>query len=227
MSVDFWYVVIILSGVLIVASSVMGIYKTIRTRAIAKKAGILKTRVVVGTLIIHLAVAALAMYVGINRMNEAQKYLSLVNKYEGIIDSLDSIVDVIGDDFQQVSLQASEKTPAEKLEEIKQKLARYKEAGKANRIYATFMCIMAISELVSAVEAFWYITEEGIMLPSFKVPEPFNAKLNGDKIEISFEAKFKNADKIITFKATPENLAVFGRFISWEQEQIPQETNIT
>lgn len=211
MSKDFWYYLMLVGGVLIVASSVLGIYHAVRARVIAGKAGILKVCVTWSTLIIHLAIAALFTYFGINRMNEAQKYLSVVKKYEGTIDSLDKI---FGDGFQQVS----EKSPAESLDEIKRKIAAYKNLGEANKTYATVLFIWAVSDLVSAASAIWYITEEGVLLSSFKCPEPFNAALNGNKIEINLAAKLKNATKVITFKATPENLAVFGRFISWEQE---------
>lgn len=192
-------------------SAVIGIIRAVCARVIAGKAGILKVCVTWSTLIIHLAVCALFIYFGITRVNEAQKHLRTADKYEAIIDRLD---DIIGDGFQQVA----EKTPAESSEEIRRKISAYRELGEANKTYAIVLFIIAVSDLVSAVSAIWYITEEGVLLSNFKCPEPFNAALNGNKIEINLAAKLKNANKVITFKATPENLAVFGRFMVWEQE---------
>lgn len=220
MSTDFWYVFMLVCGIFLTASSVFGIYKAIRTRVVAGKAGIAKVCVTWYTLIIHLAVCALFTYFGINRMSEAQKYFSLADKAERVIDRLDNIV---GDTFQQVS----EKTPSESSADIRERIAKYRKIGDANKTYATILLIIAVSDLVSAASAIWYITDEGIMLSSFKVPEPFNAALNGDKIEVNFAAKLRNIDKCITFKATPKNLAAFGKFINWEQEQNPQIPNQT
>lgn len=223
---DILEILIYLAGIFLVASSVYGIYKTVRARVVAGKAGIVKVCVNWVPLIIQLTVCALFAGFGINRMNEAQKYLRAADKYEAIIDRLDNI---IGDTFQQVAEKAPSESLSESSEEIRQKIAKYRELGEANKTYATILVIIAVSELVSGAAAVWYITEEGIMLTSLKIPEPIYTVLNGNKIELHFVAQFKNANKVITFKSTPENLALFGRFMKWEQPPqtvpVPQDAN--
>lgn len=208
-------ILIYLVGTFVVAYSVYGIYKTVRARVVAGKAGIVKVCVNWITLIAQLAVCAFFAYFGINRMSAARDYLRKADAAEALVNGVEGIV---GSDYQQVS----EKSISEKADNLRKQIAKYRELGEAYKTYAIVMLICAASELVSGAAAVWYITEEGIMLTNLKMPEPFYTVLNGNKIEVHFMAQFKNGNKVITFKSTPKNLAIFGRFMQWEEEQNPQ-----
>lgn len=202
-----------------VFTSVMALIKAVRSRIAAGKAGIIKVCVPPAALIVQLLCAALLVFFGIGRLSEAQDYLRAADEAEMIMDRADGI---IGDTFQRVS----EKTPSERSAEIRKKIASYRQFGEANKTYAAVLFTIAATNLVLISSTVWYITEEGILMPRFKVPEPFCAKQNGGKIEIHYMAQFKNETKVISFKATPKNLAVFGRFMKWEQEQPPQTVSV-
>lgn len=202
-----------------VFTSVMALIKAVRSRIVAGKARIIKVCVPPAALAVQLIGAAVFVFFGIGRLSAAQDYLRAADEAEMIMDRADGI---IGDTFQRVKA----KTPSERLSassgEIRKKIASYRQFGEANKTYATILFTIAATNLVLISSTVWYITEEGILMPRFKVPEPFCAKQNGNKIELHFIAQFKNATKVISFRSTPKNLAVFGRFMVWEQEQNPQ-----
>lgn len=209
MSIITWFCVAVM-----VFTSVMTLVKAVRARAVAGKARIIKVCVPPAALIVQLISAAVFVFFGVGRMSAAQDYFREADVAEALVNGVDGI---IGSDYQQVS----EKSISEKAAEIRKQIAKYRQVGEANKTYATILFIIAASDLILIVSTVWYITEEGILMPRFKVPEPFYTVLNGSKIELHFMAQFKNGNKVITFKSTPKNLALFGRFMQWEQEQNP------
>lgn len=214
MSIITWFCVAVM-----VFTSVMTLVKAVRARTVAGKARIIKVCVPPAALIVQLIGAAVFVFFGIGRLSAAQDYFRAADKYEATIDRLDGI---FGGNYQQAAMKTETLSSSESSTEIRKKIASYRQIGEANKTYATILFIIAASDLVLIASTVWYITEEGILMPRFKIPEPFFAKQNGGKIELHFMAQFKNETKVITFKSTPKNLAVFGRFMVWEQEQNPQ-----
>lgn len=58
---------------------------------------------------------------------------------------------------------------------------------------------------------------------NMKVPEPITATYKNGKINVFVKAYFANTKKEWSFKGTPKNLAIFGRFIEWENPEIQTE----
>ncbi|MDE6731474.1 MAG: hypothetical protein K2J77_01175 [Oscillospiraceae bacterium] len=198
-------------GLAVVAFSlVMVLIQVVRSRVVAGKAGIIKVCVPPSALAVQLICAGLFAFFGVGRPSAAREYFDAADKAEMLINAVDGVID---DDFQQVS----DKSPSESIADIRKKIANCRQAGEANKTFAASLFILAAGNLILILSTVWYITEEGILMPRFKVPEPFCAKQNGNKIELHYLAQFKNATKVISFKATPKNLAVFGRFMVWEQ----------
>lgn len=195
--------------------TVIALINAVRSRITAGRAKIIKTCVPPAALIVQLLAASLFTFFGVGRLSTARDYLRKADAAEALINGVDGI---IGNDYQQVS----EKSISEKAAEIRKQIAKYRQVGEAFKTYAIILFTLASSDVALIFSTVWYITEEGILMPRFKVPEPFYAKQNGNKIELRYTAQFKNDTKVITFKSTPKNLALFGRFMVWEQEQNPQ-----
>ena len=75
----------------------------------------------------------------------------------------------------------------------------------------------AIFELAYIPGSLLIFTEEGVLQHGLNFPEPIAAEINGDKINVNYKAgQLANFKRIRSFKATPKNIAVFGRFIAEE-----------
>lgn len=197
-------------------------YKAIRTRIIAGRAGILKVCVSRVSLILEVATCALFLFVGIGRMNDAERYFRAARANEALLDSWDKIT---GSGYQQAAIKTDTVSP-ESITKIRNSVQEYRETGGALRLYAIVLFALSFSDLASMATSFWYITEGGVVFGNFKMPEPIYAVLNGNKIDINYMAQLVNVKKLQSFKATPKNLAVFGRFMKWEQEQSPQNVPV-
>lgn len=192
--------------------------RSVRARIIARRVGIVKADVNWSALILWLVSGGALLFGGFNRLNEAEKCFRQAQAYEALLDTYDKIT---ASGYQQVAIK-TDTVSTESIEIIENKIVSLRETGVTLRHYAIILFALAVTDLAQMTTSFWYITEEGIVLPAFKTPEPFYAVLNGNKIELNYKAQFKNANKVTAFRATPENLAVFGRFMKWEQEQPPQ-----
>lgn len=202
----------------IIAVTGISAYKAIRKRIIAGRAGILKVCVSWVSLILQLATCGLFLFFGIGRLNDAEKYFRSARTYEALLDTWDK---VNGSGYQQAALKTETVSP-ESIGKIRNAIETYRKNGKALKAYAMFLFTVSFSDLVLASTAFWYITEAGVVLGNFKTPEPIYAVLNGEKIDINYTAQLVNVKKLQSFKATPKNLEVFGRFMVQSYPQYPQ-----
>lgn len=213
------------SGFIIIFSG-FAVFKAVRTRIIAGRSGIVKICVNWVSLILQLATCGLFLFFGFGRLNDAEKYLRSARSYEVLVDTWDKIN---GSGYQQAAIKTDTVSP-EKIANIRSAIESYKRSGKALKAYSLFLFTLSFSDLVLASAAFWYITEAGVMIGGFKTPEPIYAVLNGNKIDINYTAQLVNVKKLQSFKATPKNLEVFGRFMVQscpQNVQYPQYPQIT
>lgn len=206
--------------VLIITATGAGLFRAVRARVIAGRAGIVKVCVHWVVLAIQVIFGAVLLFFGINRYLQAEKYLRAARSYEAISGRLDGFSDYNGGYLQ--AAMKPEAFNSKSPDSIRNNIETLRRAAEAMKRYSAFLIVISASEFLLIGTSFWYITEAGVVLMNFKVPEPFYASLNGDKIVINYTARLANVNKVKTFKATPKNLAVFGRFIVWEQEQNPQ-----
>lgn len=78
--------------------------------------------------------------------------------------------------------------------------------------------IVGVFFVVSCINGLWIVTGEGLLGAGCKKPEPLICKYHDGVIDVGFGNIIGDGRKIKTFKGTPKNLAVFGRFIEWEDE---------
>lgn len=212
---------IIFATAMLVTSSVMFAFRAIRARVIAGRARILKV-CVSSALIYQLVFCAAFVVFGINRLAESEKDLRAMRQYEMIL----SAANYGNENGYQLAAMKTEPQSStqntERIERILNNIKILKERSRVLKQLAAFLFLGAFSDLVIAATAFWYITEAGVVMVNFKAPEPFYAVLNGNKIEISYMARLVNSTKVKSFKATPKNLEIFGRFMVQEYQQYPQ-----
>lgn len=207
----------------IIAFTVIGTYKAIHKRIVAGRAGILKVCVSSVTLILQLVISGVFLYLGIDMLDKSERYFRAARSYETIMNRLDGLT---GSGYQQASMKTETFTSSANPERIRNNIEACRHNGRLLKGYAIFLFIASFSDLVLASTAFWYITEAGVVLGNFKKPEPIYAVLNGEKIDINYTAQLVNVKKLKSFKATPKNLEVFGRFMvqSYPQNvQYPQD----
>lgn len=88
---------------------------------------------------------------------------------------------------------------------------------------AWYLLLLGIFEFTLVFGEVRIFTAEGIISTRLKLPEPIIAQHCGGYIEVSYKAQLANDKTIKKFKATPKNLAVFGRFFPQEDTVPPAE----
>lgn len=209
-------------SVMISVFSGFAVFKAVRARIIAGRAGILKVCVNGYVLILQLVFCGLFIFYGFGRLNESEKYFRAARSYEMLLDGWDK---VHGSEYQQAAMK-TETVSAENIGKIRNNIEACRKNGRALKAYAIFLFALSFSELVLTPTACWYITQSGVVLGNFKTPEPIYAVLNGDKIDINYTAQLVNVRKLQSFKATPKNLEVFGRFMIQSYPQYPQNVQL-
>lgn len=208
---------IIFGGAFIVTILILGAFRAIRARVIAKKAGIVKT-CVSASLVIPIVFSALFVFYGFNRLNESKKYARMANQYEMILRN--SNYGYSGNGYQQAA-EKLEKTSVFNTDNISHNIKVCRDNAKALKSYAVFLFALAFSELIAASGSVWYITEYGIVLMNFKYPEPFYAVVEGKRIVLHYTARVQNFGTVKSFKATPENMQLFAQFMAQGAPQYP------
>lgn len=202
-----------------IASVIMIVVKVIRARVIAGRAGILKVCVNWVSLIIQLAACVVFVFFGVNRYSQAEKLLRAARQNEMIAGRLNGIND---GDYYHAAMKTENRQASLNTDQIQSNIIALRKNSRAYKAFSFFCFTLAFSELLFSTSAFWYITNAGVVLVNFKMPEPFYASLNGDKIDINYMARLANVNKVKSFKATPKNMEIFGRFIAQGYPQYPQ-----
>lgn len=205
-------------GVMIV-SAVMVVFKAIRARVIAGRAGILKVCVNWVPLIIQLAACVIFVILGVNRYAQAEKQLRAARSYEAIAGRLNG---TIGGNYQQAAMKPEARFTSMNTDQIRNNIDKLRANSRALKSLSMLSFTLAGSELLFSACTFWYVTNAGVVLVNFKMPEPFYAVMNGNKIDINYIARLANFKKVKSFKATPKNMEIFGRFMVQGYQQYPQ-----
>ncbi len=72
---------------------------------------------------------------------------------------------------------------------------------------------MSLSEI-------WFFTDDGLIIYRWKEFESVTAVRREGVVDIFYKAKLANDKKLLTVKDTPKNLALFGRYIELEDEEV-------
>lgn len=84
--------------------------------------------------------------------------------------------------------------------------------GGVNALFATvYLLTLSLSEI-------WFFTDEGLIIYRWKEFESVTAARREGEIDIFYKAKLVNDKKLLTVKNTPKNLALFGRYIEYDNE---------
>lgn len=172
------------------------------------------------------AFAAFFIVIAANRFSTAADYRAKAAMYEqiaGINIPNGGGGTSVGDGFQHVSINttpnASVKTSDAQARLLEQSRKLRDSADLLNTL-AWYVLSLGILEFTLSLNMVWFFTEQGVVLGKFKFPEPIAAEYRDGKIDVYYKAQMQlaNKNKIKAFKATPKNLAVFGRFIAWEDQ---------
>ena len=202
--------------ILIFAFTVINIKNAVRAFVTGKKAGILKVRIEPASAILFAVIGIAAIATSVNRFSAAREYRARATSYEKIL----SIGDSAGnspDNYQQLSSSLDSRA---KFEETIKKL---RDSADTMSGYAWYMVLFGAVNLTWIFGAISYFTEEGIVSNQFKIPEPVTAVFRNGKIDVSIAADLKKNKMVWSFKDTPQNLAVFGRFIEWDEPETETE----
>ena len=208
--------------ILLLAFTVMNIKNAVRAFVTGKKAGLLKVRIEPVSAFIFAVIGIAAIVTSVNRFSIAKEYRDRATSYEKILSIADGAVKG-SDDYQKLSSSLESRV---KMEETIQKL---RDNAKTMSAFAWYMVIFGAVNLTWIFGSISYFTEEGVVSNQFKIPEPVTATYQNGKIDVSIAADLKKNKTVWTFKDTPQNLAVFGRFIEWDEteaaEQAPSPDN--
>ena len=198
--------------VLLLAFNVQNIKNAVRALVTSKKAGILKVRIDPVPTFIFAVIGIAAIVASVNRFSAAKEYRDRAASYERILGIGDDIING-SDDYRKLSSSLDSRA---KFEETIKKL---RENANTMSGFAWYMVIFGAVNLTWIFGAVSYFTEEGIVSNLYKIPEPVTAVYQGGKINVSIAADLKKNKTVWSFKGTPQNLAVFGRFIEWDEPE--------
>ncbi|MDE6726866.1 MAG: hypothetical protein K2J80_02870 [Oscillospiraceae bacterium] len=199
-------------------SALTSIVRTVRMFAMAKRARILKV-CVSPHIIITLGLFAGLLTMGIIRLSEANEQLRQAEAYERMLAS-----NPASDGFQHAAIKTNAPLSAADVQQITENIKILNENYDALMYWVRGSFAFAIFELAYTPGSLLIFTEEGVLQHGLNFPEPIAAEINGDKINVSYKTgKLANFKRIGSFKATPKNMAVFGRFIEWED---PNTVNV-
>ncbi|MDE6726865.1 MAG: hypothetical protein K2J80_02865 [Oscillospiraceae bacterium] len=190
--------------------SVQNIIHAIRAVVIGKKANILKVWVT-PFVIVQLVLCAFWIVIAANRFSVAADYRAKAAMYEQIAGINIPSGTGSSNGYQHVAVKTSD-AQTRLLEQVR----KLRESADVLYNIAWYMLILGIFEFTLSLNMVWFFTAEGVVLGKFKFPEPIAAEYRDGKINVYYKAQLANNKKIKTFKATPKNMAVFGRFIVWD-----------
>lgn len=203
------------------AISVQNIAHAIRAVVVGRKAKILKVWAS-PFMIVQLAISVFWIVIAANRFSTAADYRAKAAMYEQIAGI--NIPNVTGgtngsDGFQHVSINTAAETSNAQTTLLEQ-VRKLRESADVLDTIAWYILTLGILAFTLALNMVWFFTEQGVVLGKFKFPEPISAEYRDGKIDVYYKAQMQlaNKNKIKAFKATPKNLAVFGRFIAWEDQ---------
>lgn len=78
---------------------------------------------------------------------------------------------------------------------------------------AVYLLTLSLSEI-------WFFTDDGLIIYRWKEFESVTAVRREGVVDIFYKAKLANDKKLLTVKDTPKNLALFGRYIELEDEEV-------
>lgn len=188
--------------------SLQNIIHAVRAFVIGRKANILKVWVT-PAVIIQAVLCAFWIVIAVNRFSVAADYRSKAAMYEQIA-SIDG-----SDRYQNVAVYSDVQN------RLLEQVGKLRESADIMTTAAWYMLMLGIFEFTLIFNMIWYFTEDGVVLGKLKFPEPITAEYRNGKIDVYYKAQLANNKKIKSFKATPKNIAVFGRFIEWENTQPP------
>lgn len=197
---------------------VLNIKEAVRKLITSKKVGLFKAYIEPISAFLFSAIGIAAIATSVNRFSTAKDYRDRAQSYERILSADGS------DNYQHGS---SSDSRAKYEENIKQLRANAKTMSN----FAWYMVLLGANSLTLIFVSIWYFTEEGIVSNQFKIPEPVTAVLQNGKIKVSIAADQKKNKAVWSFKKTPQNLAIFGRFIEWDEteaagQDVPPPDNI-
>lgn len=208
------------------AISVQNIAHAIRAAVVGRKAKILKVWAS-PFMIVLLAISVFWIVIAANRFSTAADYRAKAAMYEQIAGI--NIPNVTGgtngsDGFQHVSINTAAETSNAQTTLLEQ-VRKLRESADVLDTIAWYILTLGILAFTLALNTVWFFTEQGVVLGKFKFPEPIVAEYRDGKIDVYYKAQMQlaNKNKIKAFKATPKNMAVFGRFIVWED---PNAVNV-
>lgn len=201
---DFSDIVFIFCVAFLGVLTVKNIVRAVRALVIAKRSVILK--VMINWLVIADAALFVACIIfSVKSFSDAAAYRAEAGMYEEIL----GIGGITGglDGYQHVSSLFDSRA---EIEEAVRDL--YYDAELMNTV-ASYALVIGIFQITLGWSSIVFITEKGMVMGSMQLPEPIIAIYEDGRIGLYVKAQLANGRRITSFKATPKNIAVFGRFI--------------
>lgn len=198
---------------LILGMSLINIFRSVRAFVVSRKARIVK--VMIGpAVIINSVFCVVFVLIAINRFSAAEGFRNKARTYEQIL-GIGSSVTGGSDGYQHVSASANEARA-----KVEQAIKTLNKNADIMDTLAWYSLAISIFDFTAGFGTLWYFTEMGLITSRFKFPEPITAVCKNGRIEIYFKARLANSRKLTSVKATPKNLAVYGRFIEWDIPEV-------
>lgn len=193
---------------------VRSIVKTIRTRARAKKSGLIKTYIYPAVLIVMLCCCTILATIAFTSFNQAAQAKKSSTEWEQLrsVENEDYYLDYYNELLAKNG--GTQITDFGKYTEFQ--IKTYSNRARSFTDASIWTLYLIVMLLVFGLEKVFYITEAGCVTQILKEPEEIIAQRRDDKIDLYFKSVTDREKPLISFKATPKNLADLGRFIEWD-----------
>lgn len=192
-------------------SALASVVRTVRMFGMAKRARILKICISPHIIITFGLFVGLTI-MGIVRLSQANEQLRQAEAYERMLAS-----NPAGDGFQHAAIKTGAPLSAADMQQIRENIKVLRDNYEGLMYWARGSFAFAVFELAYTPGSLLVFTEEGVLQHGLNFPEPITAEISGGKINISYKTgQLANFKRIGSYKATPKNIAVFGRFVAEE-----------
>lgn len=202
------------------AFSLMHIRNAVRSFVTSKKTGILKIRFDYFVMFFCTIVCIASTATAVNRFSAAKDYLERAKAYEQILNIGDSVLNN-ADNYQAISASTESRI------KIKETIQKMRDNAENLNYMAWYMIAFAAFNFTWIFSSILYFTEEGVVSSQFKIPEPFAVEFRNGTIEVFIKADLKKNKTVWSFKGTPKNMAVFGRFAVSEEPVLQTAGEVT
>lgn len=196
------------------------IVRLVRAVKAAKETGLVKAWFNPRWVIFPIAAVAVFVWLGfgISRMTNSIDNLRRYEVYENL------------DTFREYVKTNEEKRTGVEVKDVSAVIEKHKTALKNDisaGITANIGRVMFALYLITAgFGGIWLVTDEGLIFCHKKTPEivPVTAELHDGGIDVMLSNGLVNEKKLVSLKQTPKNMAIFGRFVGWDNEVVQEET---